>query len=932
MFKHSGAFPPDDRQNALPPIPGAHKREAEIALDLAQTRHGVLAWVGETGMGKSALLAHATERISASGARIISVPTRKLAQDSAEIPSLEFLFDQLLALNGGGNTSSLDAFDLLKNAVANPTQPQITQLCRELSNQIGAASRAFSIVFVVDDLELIDEITREVLIGAVAQRHAPAVVLITVSDQNIVRTLPYEVERRTLSPVTNSDALSLLRQTFDTPIAPHIARELNSHVEGAPHSLIETARSLSSAQLAGLSQLPDPLPTSFSTRQAISKYLVGIPLEDRAALLTAALSVTSRMDLILAAIDRNTDSLLMSSAARFLQIRAGHISIADARVRAVINAESTLAERAAAHENLARAHAEGGSPVTALWHKSQAALEGDETLAEQLISVAQRMLELGSAQWAQRVAREAISHATGASRPRAMAIAGHAALHAGHLADAIGLLREAIRLLPKDEASHVSASLTVAITLSTGQVPEGFADDNPHAQNFAAILYTERGRRGAAARIISRLAQHESGIGLDKIALLRAWSHTLAGEFASGLDILPTKFSEVITLVGSRVVGSLSLMGTGSVTQAHRKIATAISELSATTSSPWEPEFHEKSFKTMSATPLLATYLHLADILIEYASGNLSGAQKTLEHAVFALPMTLPAAGLICAVAGRLSALRTGTTGELATTLEELLPKPFAPLIHTEILANRALAHLLVGEIREAETLSEITNRARFRTLPLIMRPNHLDIMALLAPHDAPDQSNPSSLSTEVAKVDDGGDGQNINALDVALHHLLSARQRLAQSTGPEGTKTPRSGEVQHDVDQLLRSAMLFNELGASALAGLAQNWAQMEGAAHPGSQQPGSHQFGSLHQEAAKRANNNPQPTVNTPAWAADLTPREREVAQIIASGTSNREAASILFVSVRTIEVHLTSIFRKLEIGSRVELAIVVNRTPAG
>ena len=55
-----------------------------------------------------------------------------------------------------------------------------------------------------------------------------------------------------------------------------------------------------------------------------------------------------------------------------------------------------------------------------------------------------------------------------------------------------------------------------------------------------------------------------------------------------------------------------------------------------------------------------------------------------------------------------------------------------------------------------------------------------------------------------------------------------------------------------------------------------------------------------------------------------ADLTPAERRVAQAVASGATNREAASRLFVSVRTVELHLTSIYRKLGIRSRSELAV--------
>jgi DNA-binding CsgD family transcriptional regulator len=52
-------------------------------------------------------------------------------------------------------------------------------------------------------------------------------------------------------------------------------------------------------------------------------------------------------------------------------------------------------------------------------------------------------------------------------------------------------------------------------------------------------------------------------------------------------------------------------------------------------------------------------------------------------------------------------------------------------------------------------------------------------------------------------------------------------------------------------------------------------------------------------------------------------LTPSERRVAELAAEGPTNREIAQTLFVTQRTVEVHLTSIYRKLGISSRSQLA---------
>ena len=61
-------------------------------------------------------------------------------------------------------------------------------------------------------------------------------------------------------------------------------------------------------------------------------------------------------------------------------------------------------------------------------------------------------------------------------------------------------------------------------------------------------------------------------------------------------------------------------------------------------------------------------------------------------------------------------------------------------------------------------------------------------------------------------------------------------------------------------------------------------------------------------------------------------LTASERRVAELAAEGLGNREIAQALFVTVRTVEGHLTSAFRKLDLSSRSELGTALNGAPAG
>ncbi len=63
--------------------------------------------------------------------------------------------------------------------------------------------------------------------------------------------------------------------------------------------------------------------------------------------------------------------------------------------------------------------------------------------------------------------------------------------------------------------------------------------------------------------------------------------------------------------------------------------------------------------------------------------------------------------------------------------------------------------------------------------------------------------------------------------------------------------------------------------------------------------------------------------PRVAAERAGGELTATERRVADLIAGGATNRDAAAALFVSVRTIETHVASVYRKLGVRTRAELA---------
>ncbi|GAA0572669.1 hypothetical protein GCM10010172_66540 [Paractinoplanes ferrugineus] len=70
------------------------------------------------------------------------------------------------------------------------------------------------------------------------------------------------------------------------------------------------------------------------------------------------------------------------------------------------------------------------------------------------------------------------------------------------------------------------------------------------------------------------------------------------------------------------------------------------------------------------------------------------------------------------------------------------------------------------------------------------------------------------------------------------------------------------------------------------------------------------------------------PEPTPAPGEWA--LTPHEHRIAHLVLDGRTNREIATHLHVSSRAVELHLTSMYRKLGIARRAQLARALTLSP--
>ena len=698
----------------------------------------------------------------------------------------------------------------------------------------------------------------------------------------------------------------------DRTVAPHVACELSRVVGDEPGCVDQTARMLDDEHLLGTALMPDPLPAARAVREAVGP--LGLDDDARRVLLVAAVAVVDRTEVLLAASGTDIDTLMAGPAGRHLHLVGGRFRFHHPRIRSVVHDDADLATRTAAHVALAEVHRKADEPLVAMWHTALSTLAGDPLLADGLVELAEQHLARGDVHRAHEVAREAASHGTDRVRARAFAVAGRAALWAGHVHDAVVHLRR---------ATH---------SLDNGSSPGGAPDA---ARPLGVTLALLDGRPDAV------LPDEACGADRAVIAAARKTIRLLDGAPGEAATIL----SEVAELAPARPAGR------------------------------WFDGPDE------AMTPLAEAHLRVAQSYLALRLGDVTGAASVLDDAVERLPVALAFGGLGIALARRLDLVREGHLSRPTTALEASVPGQVAPVVRAATLGDRAQTAVLDGRWVEAATLLGLAaerggDDLRRLWLPT---PDPVELLVLAgqerAARRAHERLRLRVLPTVGAESAGGFSGGPVRRrrLDLARAELAladaagvsRARERAVEASLRVGSTFERGltelvaarafarlGLPGDAAAHLLGAHELFEESGAKAWEHVAEQALRAPelvptGAGRPGTPPPGrtprrvatggpGSQQGRASGDAAGPGPDDaageavPGTGQDEPCgqWNGLLTERELDVARLVVQGRTNRQVAASLYVSVRTVEVHLGRVFRKLGVRSRTELAVLALR----
>jgi len=704
-----------------------------------------------------------------------------------------------------------------------------------------------------------------------------------------------------------------------------VARHLAEATGGNPLALLEVATLLDEGERDGSEPLPDHLPASESVERTVRRTLRRLSPESRRALLVAAASdSTTGGDLA---------ALEPAEEAGLVRIHKGSVTFRHPLVRSAVYHAASVDERRAAHRTLADGLTGEEDSDRRAWHLAAAADGPDESVAAALEAAASRFVERGGQASALRALERAAELSEGDDAcARRLHAAGRAAEHAGDLERAAVLAERAL-------ASGRDPGIRAAARLLAWQVNDwrGLAEDDIELETEAERLALSH---PAAAALMLCVSSHAAWRRLDLERALR-----LARK---GVELTPAKTARSAEgswkpwmadlAYGSHWNLAHILFFLGRPTEADEAVrgllpadASGIEARASPLSMNYQAylERYEEARSSHECVLRLARAeghvwaemwltrsLAFVDLLQGRFPAARAGAARSLAIAESigvpgAIALSLSVLAWLAAVEGRESEAR-----EQVGRADELAQRGIGNLLLRARL-QATLGLLELGLARPRAAIEKLRPVADMFERHGVREPSVLPYAPdLIEAHARAGERQ--AATRELAKFAELAaelDRRWALAAVARLHGLLGRDDDLDEHFGAalelheqgagsafERARTElvygerlRRAKRRVDAREHLRNAIeLFDGLGAAP-------WSEQS--------------------RRELRASGESIPR-RDPTAPEKLTPQELQVALQVAEGKTNRDVAAALFLSPKTVEFHLTRIYRKLNIHSRAEL----------
>src|SRR3954451_9246803 len=901
------------------------REDERLALDrlLAEAREGhsgVLALVGEPGIGKTALLERAAH--CAGDMRVLRA---RGIQSEAEVP-----FAGLAELL----RAALEALERIP-------RPQASALAGALALEPATAQDRFAVgsatlsllsawaedgpvLLLVDDAHRLDASTAEALLFAARRLLADPIALVLAVREGEPSLLD-GADLRTLrvAGLGRSDAAELLRRAG---AADDTLERLYGATAGNPLALLELA-----PHPAELRVLPDegPVPISASIGREFVRRFEQLPEPTRRMLLLAATEDEGELATLARAAASSGLELSGLEAAE----EAGLVTLGDGRlefrhplVRSAVYADASPQERRAAHAALAATLPDRDVDRRA-WHLAAAAIGPDATASRALEQAGTRARDR-SAYTVAAGAFERGAHLApeDADRARLLFAAADAAWLGGDGDRTVGGVGAARGAGPESTLSARIDHLHGYVAMRRGPVMSGYEMTVSAAEEIAET------DPGLAVEMLAEAVLASVYAG-ERVALLAAAQRAVA---------LAREHDSPRAAFFAAMAHGMALVADGAGEEGAAEVRRAVAILEMSDELLDEP----RTLVWAAFGPLWLREAEAGRALIDRAleltrSKAASGVLPTLLTHVARDQATTdqwPAAEASYDEGIRI-ARETGQRTELATMLaglarlEALQGREAACREHageaaslcTELglglygaWAIQALGDLELGHGRAAEaaehyaaqvealrasSIADVDVSSAPELVESYLRLGRDEEAAALAAGfagEAAAKGQPWSLARAAraqAMLADPGAAEQLFEEALALHAQTPDVFETARTRFAFGAHLRRARERVRAREELRAALETFERLGARSWADQAEAELAATG-------------------ETARRRD---------PSTLDDLTPQERQIAQLLAGGRTTREAAAAIFLSPKTIEYHLRNVYRKLGINSREELAAV-------